>query len=146
MTKFLPEFGQNGKADVKLRHLMTHTSGLPDMPPNNVALRAVHAPLSRFVEVVARLPLAFPPGTQVSYQSMGTAILGAVVEQLTGTSLPEFLEREVFRPLQMEATSLGCPPEYQDRVAAVRLPAEQVGKDWSWNSPYWLSLGAPWGG
>ncbi len=146
VVDFLPEFGQNGKGEVRIRHLMTHTSGLPDMPPNNQALRAVHAPLSRFIEVVARLPLAFPPGTQVSYQSMGTAILGEVVQKVTGIGLASFLEAEVFGPLGMSATSLGCPPEFQDRVAAVRLPGEQVGTDWNWNSPYWLGLGAPWGG
>jgi CubicO group peptidase (beta-lactamase class C family) len=146
VAEFVPAFGQNGKADVRIRHLMTHTSGLPDMLPNNQALRAAHAPLSRFVEETSRLPLAFPPGTQVSYQSMGIAMLSEVVHQVAGVSLAEFLRTEVFEPLGMADTSLGWQPAKKDRIAAVRIEAGQRGTDWNWNTPYWLGFGAPWGG
>ena len=143
---YLPDFGTNGKQNVRLRHLMTHTSGLPDMPPDNLALRARHAPLSEFVRSIYEVPLAFVPGTQVSYQSTGIAILGAIVEVVSGVSLPAFLQREVFDPLGMTATSLGGRPEWESRIAKVRLEPEQVGTDWNWNTPYWHGLGAPWGG
>src|SRR4051812_46827108 len=79
VAEFVPTFAQNGKQDVRVRHLLTHTSGLPDMVPDNDALRAAHAPLSRFVDEIVRLPLLFPPGTQVRYQSMGIAMLAEVV-------------------------------------------------------------------
>jgi CubicO group peptidase (beta-lactamase class C family) len=146
VAEFVPEFGQNGKQDVRLRHLMTHTSGLPDMLPNNLALRAAHAPLSRFVEEVTRLPLGFPPGTQVRYQSMGTAMLAEVVRRVAGVALAEFLRAEFFEPLGMSETSLGLRPGTRGRVASVRLEPEQEGTDWGWNTPYWLNFGAPWGG
>jgi CubicO group peptidase (beta-lactamase class C family) len=146
VASVLPEFGRNGKAAVSLRHLLTHTSGLPDMLPNNIALRAAHAPLSRFVEAIYELPLAFPPGTQVRYQSMGFAILAAVVERITESSIAEFLRREVFEPLGMMDTSLGMKEGTRHRIAAIRLEGEQVGTNWHWNSPYWLAFGAPWGG
>ncbi len=143
---FLPDFGRNGKQNVTLRHLMTHTSGLPDMPPDNIALRARHAPLSEFVRSICEVPLAFLPGTKVSYQSTGIAILGAIVEVVSGLPLPAFLQREIFDPLGMTATSLGGRPEWEARITGVRLEPEQTGTDWNWNSPYWLGLGAPWGG
>jgi CubicO group peptidase (beta-lactamase class C family) len=146
VSAFVPEFAQNGKQDVRLRHLMTHTSGLPDMLPDNLALRASHAPLSRFIEGVIQLPLRFTPGSQVSYQSMGIAMLAEVVSRVTGCALAEFLRNEVFQPLGMTETSLGWRPETKDRIAAVRLEAEQEGTDWGWNTPYWLGFGAPWGG
>jgi CubicO group peptidase (beta-lactamase class C family) len=146
VSDFVPTFAQNGKKDVRIRHLMTHTSGLPDMPPDNVALRSGHAPLSRFIESVTRLPLAFPPGTQVSYQSMGIGMLSEVVHQVTGVSLAEFLRREVFEPLGMADTSLGWQPEKKDRICLIRLEPAQRGTDWNWNTPYWLGFGAPWGG
>jgi len=146
VAEFIPEFGQNGKQDVRLRHLMTHTSGLPDMLPNNPALRAAHAPLSRFIDLVTRLPLAFPPGTQVSYQSMGTAVLADVVRRVAGVDFGEFLRANVFDPLGMADTTLGRSGPLRDRVAAVRLDAGQRDTDWNWNSPYWLDFGAPWGG
>ena len=46
VSRYLPEF-RNGQRDhVSVRHLLSHTSGLPDMLPENMALRRVHAPLS----------------------------------------------------------------------------------------------------
>ena len=71
VAAIVPKFAANDKKDVRIHHLMNHTSGLPDMPPNNDKLRAGHKPFSAFIDEVCGLPLAFPPGTKVSYQSMG---------------------------------------------------------------------------
>src|SRR5439155_13807570 len=73
VTRTIPEFAAHGKEEVLVQHLFTHTSGLPDMLPDNIPLRREHAPLSRFIEGAIRhtVPL-FPPGTRLSYQSMGT--------------------------------------------------------------------------
>jgi CubicO group peptidase (beta-lactamase class C family) len=46
----------------------------------------------------------------------------------------------------MADTSLGARPGKLDRIAAVRLEADQRETDWTWNSRYWLEFGAPWGG
>lgn len=150
VAEYLPDFAQNGKEGVRIRHLLTHTSGLPDQLPENLAMRAAHAPLSAFVEGACRQPLAFPQGTGVKYQSMGFAVLGAIVEKVVGEPLGVFLRREVFEPLQMHNTWLGCPPEHQSRIAPLRVDVDSdqrdAGDDWNWNSSYWRSLGAPWGG
>src|SRR5262249_1805012 len=132
--------------DIQVRHLMTHTSGLPDMLPNNNQLRAAHKPLAAFIDEVCKLRPSFAPGTQVSYQSMGTAMLAELVHQVTGMTVNEFLRKEVFGPLGMGDTSLGWKPEKKDRIAAVRVSAEDQKTDWNWNTPYWLGFGAPWGG
>jgi CubicO group peptidase (beta-lactamase class C family) len=142
----LPKFAGNGKQDVLVRHLLTHTSGLPDMLPNNEKLRAAHKPLSAFIDEICQLPLLFPAGTKVNYQSTGIAMLGEIVHQVTGTSIRDFLHKEIFRPLGMLDTSLGWEPAKKDRIAAIRIGAEQEKTDWNWNSPYWLGFGAPWGG
>lgn len=142
----IPEFRGGGRHEVTLRHLLTHTSGLPDMLPENVDLRRQHAPLSAFVEGACRCALLFRPGTRISYQSMGIAVLGEIVERITAMPLRDFLGREVFAPLGMRSTSLGLAPPLADRVALVDLPAEQEGTDWHWNTPYWQQLGVPWGG
>jgi CubicO group peptidase (beta-lactamase class C family) len=139
-------FAQGGKQEVRLRHLLTHTSGLPDMLPNNEALRAAHAPLEAFVDETCRQPLLFPPGSQVRYQSMGFAMLAEVVRRVTGIPLARFLRDEVFGPLGMVDTSLGCLDEARGRVASIRLDPDRPRTDWDWNSPYWLGFGAPWGG
>jgi CubicO group peptidase (beta-lactamase class C family) len=146
VATYVPKFAHNGKQDVQIRHLLTHTSGLPDMPPNNVALRAAHKPLAAFIDETCGLPLAFPPGTQVRYQSMGIAMLAEIVHEVTGLALAEFLRKEVFLPLSMADTSLGWQMEKKERIAGVRVPPGESKPDWDWNSAYWLGFGAPWGG
>ena len=142
----LPEFGNRGKEAVRIHHLLTHTSGLPDMLPENVELRRQHAPLSEFVRRIYELELDFAPGTRVQYQSTGIALLGEIVERISGMALPEFLRQEFFIPLRMADSSLGVGSLDQSRIAHVNLPDEMRGADWGWNQPYWWGFGAPWGG
>jgi CubicO group peptidase (beta-lactamase class C family) len=146
VTKFIPDFAAHHKEETRIIHLFTHTSGLPDMPPNNLELRESHAPLSRFVEAAIRdtVPL-FPPGTGFSYQSMGTLIVAELVQRLNGLSIHEFLRREVFQPLGMQSTALGSRGLDRERIVRLKPSSEQE-PDWGWNSRYWQELGAPWGG
>jgi CubicO group peptidase (beta-lactamase class C family) len=146
VAKFVPRFAANGKEEIQVRHLMTHTSGLPDMLPDNIKLRMAHKPLSAFIDATCELSPLYPPGTQVGYQSMGTAMLGEIVHQVSGKTIGEFARQEIFEPLGMKDTWLGWREERTDRLAWVRQPKEMEGSDWGWMSPYWLALGAPWGG
>ena len=154
VTDFFPEFGAKGKYATTIRHLLTHTSGLPDMLPNNTELRKAHAPLSEFVAGTCGVTPDFPPGRSVQYQSKGIAVLAAIMEKITGQSCAEFLRREFFEPLGMKDSRLGAPDEWFtgshptiDRIAEIRVPAELAdATDWNWNSRYWRQLGAAWGG
>lgn len=149
VVEVLPEFKGPNKRPITIKHLLTHTSGLPDMLPNNRELRAANAPLEEFVRETATTELVYSPGTSSQYQSMGYALLGAIIEQVSGMSCADFLQRELFTPLGMQRATLGLGSAEQDdpNIAEVRLPADQVGEDhWNWNSRYWKSFGAPWGG
>ncbi|MDA1163511.1 MAG: serine hydrolase [Planctomycetota bacterium] len=153
VTDYIPEFSRNGKSGVRLRHLLTHTSGLPDMLPNNVELRKQHSPLSAFVDETCEVELEFPVGRAVRYQSMGLAILGEIIQRVSGVSCAEFVRREIFEPLGMVDSWLGLPESafagdapIVNRVTEVLVPDEMIGEDWNWNSRYWRMLGAPWGG
>ena len=140
VASLVPEFGVRGKGGVLVRHLMTHTSGLPDQLANSVELRTRHAGLADFVEEVCRLGLLFPPGTRVSYQSMGILMLQEIVERVTGTRLKAFLRERLFSPLGMKDTTLGVPESGMARtVCAVASGDANYGSDqadWGWNSPY----------
>ena len=150
VARYVPAFASQGKQGITLRHLMTHTSGLPDQLVQNVTLREHHAGLERFVEAVCALEPLFPPGTRVSYQSMGLLMLGQVIELVTGQPLRVWLRENLFEPLGMARTTLGMPEA--GLTASVRAndsPVEtqsNVESDWGWNSAYWRDLGAPWGG
>lgn len=149
-ANYLPAFGHRGKEHITLRHLLTHTSGLPDMVPDNQALRQAHQPLSVFVEKMCNLDLLFEPGTRVSYQSCGIAILSAIVEKLEGRLMPDILRTALFDPLGLMDSSLGCGGLSRERISEIKMPANtdagSGGTDWDWNSDYWHGFGAPWGG
>ncbi|MBI1345477.1 serine hydrolase [bacterium] len=154
VTEYIPEFGKQGKYGVEVRHLMTHTSGLPDMLPNNNELRASHATLQDFVQQTCDIGLDFPPGRGVQYQSMGLLILSEIMARITGQSCAAFLQKEIFEPRGMQDSVLGIPsawyehtPSPLSRCVDVRLtPEQQQAATWNWNSRYWRQLGAPWGG
>jgi CubicO group peptidase (beta-lactamase class C family) len=146
LSMYIPEFSSDERPAVHLRHLLTHTSGLPDMLPENVALRQAHAPLSAFVRGTCVTPLLYSPGTDCRYQSMGTLLAATVVERLTGAPLPDFLAGEFFAPLGMKHSWLGLGTLERSRMARVILPPEDEQTDWGWGSLYWRDLGSPWAG
>jgi CubicO group peptidase (beta-lactamase class C family) len=138
VRRHLPEFAH---AQVTVRHLLTHTSGLPDMLPDNLELRRRHAPLSEFVAGACRAPLLFPPGTQVRYQSMGFLLAAEIARRVAGP-FPEQMRRTLFAPLQMKDSALGLGHVKLAETAPCQVPDDAAG----WNSPYWRNLGSPWGG
>jgi len=146
VTRYIPEFAAHHKEETRVHQLFTHTSGLPDMLPNNYELRREHAPLSRFVQGAIRdtLPL-FRAGTSLSYQSMGTLIVAELMQRITGSTISEFLKREIFEPLGLQSTGLGSHGFERARLVRVETPEYQSGGDFGWNSVYWQELGAPWG-
>lgn len=146
VSALLPEFSGEDRQKTRLYHLLTHTSGLPDMLPENIPLRQRHAPLSEFVQGACTTPLLFPPGTNCRYQSMGIALLGEIIARVSGMPLGEFLRREFFIPLGMADSALGLRELPRERIARVSLPEAEEQNDWTWNRPYWRELGAPWGG
>ena len=149
VADFVPEFGQAGKEGVQVRHLLTHTSGLPDMLPKNLALRARHAPLDVFIRHICGVELLFDPGTRISYQSCGIAMLGEIVQRVEATPVRTFLKRSFFDPLGLVDTTLGLLKR-NPRESDVRIRSGEYGgadaTSWNWNSDYWRGFGAPWGG
>ena len=141
--RFIPEFSGDGREKVIIRHLLTHTSGLPDMLPENEALRKRHAPLSDFVATTCRTPLLFTPGSEVRYQSMGILLAAEITQRITKQTLPEFLKREVYEPLGMRHTSLGLGGQ---PISSTMQSQVSPATDWDWNSTYWRNLASPWGG
>lgn len=147
VIRYIPEFKAHGKESVLVGQLFTHTSGLPDMLDNNIELRRQHAPLARFIEgAILETRLLFKPGTQQSYQSMGTAVVAEIVQRISGVPIADFLRREIFEPLGLKSIGLGSRDFDRGRLVRGQVPEDQVGKDFNWNSEYWKKLGVPWGG
>jgi CubicO group peptidase (beta-lactamase class C family) len=158
VEEYIPRFRRECDPVVTIRNLLTHTSGLPDMLPNNIELRAAQAPLSEFAAGACVCPLEFLPGHGVQYQSMGFALLGEIIQRVSGKTCAKFLHDEIFLPLGMHDTALGAPDSWFagpapkiERTAEVLIPegiemAQESASIWNWNSRYWRQLGVPWGG
>ena len=140
---YLPELAHQ---DIRVRDLLSHTSGMPDMLPENTELRRAHAPLSEFVKHAMTTPLLYPPRTDFRYQSMGTLLAGEIVERVSGKRLRDFEREEIFAPLGMKDSSLGLGGR---RIEDTAWCQSQPGPDtdrFGANSPYWRDMGHPWGG
>jgi CubicO group peptidase (beta-lactamase class C family) len=153
VRKFIPEFTQGDRKLITVRHLLTHTSGLPDQLPENVELRKRHAPLEEFVDRAIRTPLLFAPGREVRYQSMGFLLAAEVVQKITKQPFRKYLREELFLPLEMRNSELGLghlkiaeTAQSQVEEAPGLYGGGSDTKSWNWNSHYWRDLGAPWGG
>jgi CubicO group peptidase (beta-lactamase class C family) len=154
VSKFLPDFTGNGREAVTVRHLLTHTSGLPDQLARNNELRKKHAPLAEFVAEAVRTPPEFAPGSKYQYSSMGILLAAQIAELLGGADILTLVDRAVFQPLGMKHSAQGLGrfriedmvPCQTEGAAPESGGGDPTAKEWDWNSPYWRKLGAPWGG
>lgn len=145
-VRYLPELQGADRSCMRVRDLLTHTSGLPDMLPENITLRRAHAPLTAFVQATFTTPLLYQPQTGFSYQSMGTLLAGEIVERVSGQPLRVFQQREIFDVLGMEDSSLGLGGrQVADTVWCQTGEGPDVDR-FGANSVYWRDMGHPWGG
>lgn len=96
-------------AGITIRHLLSHTSGIKDCYADAGFWYQDAATAWDRIQAVARLPLAFPPGTQWKYSNTGYLLLGEVVLRISGQPYHEFLAARVFRPLGMSKTKVHDP-------------------------------------
>lgn len=98
---------------IKLHHLLTHTSGLPEY------FKAMKINLDQPVEEIAKdiasfaagKNLSFVPGTKYEYNNTNYMLLGLVIERVSGKSLAQFYQEEFFEPLGMKSTKLASLEE-----------------------------------
>lgn len=86
--------------DVQIKHLLNHTSGLRAYAP----VKLSHQAKSVVTQLRAMRTLKFTPGTQQRYCNSGYVALARVVEEVTGTDFPDFMQQTFFTPLRMNRT------------------------------------------
>lgn len=111
VTDLLPNAPRKWNS-ISLRHLLTHTSGLPDMSANPRFACLSEDKKKRVtpdeeIAFLADLPLKFQPGSSWSYHLSGYHLLGFIVQRLTKKSYAAFLEEKIFSPLRMASTKFG---------------------------------------
>jgi CubicO group peptidase (beta-lactamase class C family) len=119
IVRYFPECGGNGKDAITVRHLLTHSSGLPAGLP---ALPAWQGEAAAHELACAR-QVTDAPGAAFRYSDVNYILLGQLVQRISGTPLDEFAQRHIFRPLDMRAT--GYLP--LARIGAGRIAPTQRG-------------------
>jgi CubicO group peptidase (beta-lactamase class C family) len=98
--RYLADFSGTGKDQVTIRHLLTHTSGLPDHRPYYERL---HDPAQVRAAALAE-PLLWAPGSTFCYSDIGFITLGELCAVVAGCSLDKLATELVFAPLRMKDT------------------------------------------
>jgi CubicO group peptidase (beta-lactamase class C family) len=100
---------------VTVEQLLTHRGGVPGTPPATAWKRAWEqegTPTEQrreFIEAVLSQPPAAAPGTKMIYSNQGYAIIGAMLEKLTGTPWETLITQRLFKPLHMDSAGFGPP-------------------------------------
>ncbi|MBL8223205.1 MAG: beta-lactamase family protein, partial [Bryobacterales bacterium] len=108
---------------ITIRDLLTHTSGLPEMPPEGLGGIQLYYDMKRTLTdatiFFSQMPLQFEPGTKWQYSNPGIATLGRIIEVVSGQPYETFLARRVFEPLGMKDSFFFPPADKKARIASV---------------------------
>jgi CubicO group peptidase (beta-lactamase class C family) len=125
VATYWPEFAAHGKEAVTVRHVLTHSAGVPHMPegvtPEMMADWEVMC-----AAIAAHAPL-WAPGAQVGYHAWTFGwLLGEIVRRVDGRPIAQFAREELCRPLGIEDFYLGIPDAVEGRVAPLRQDAQHL--------------------
>jgi D-alanyl-D-alanine carboxypeptidase len=117
LTRFLPDYPVSDPP-ITLEHLLTHTSGIRNYTelPEWWAVHRQDLSVPQLIDLFRLQPGIFMPGTRWAYCNSGYALLGAVIEKISGQGYGQFVEEHIFAPLEMrqsyyEATSTRVIPK-----------------------------------
>jgi len=99
--KYIPAFNSTDKNTITIRHLLTHTAGLYEWYPLYYRCKNKE----ETYKLIGELPLKFKVGEQRRYSDLGFVILGEIVERVSGLTLQQFTQQNIFIPLGMQQTT-----------------------------------------
>ena len=125
VARYWPEFAANGKANVKVSHLMSHAAGLSGW--KEPITEEVLYDWDKATSLLAAQAPMWEPGTQSGYHAITQGFLvGEVVRRITGKSLGTFFRQEIAEPLGADF-HIGLPASEDSRVADLIPPPEGTG-------------------
>jgi CubicO group peptidase (beta-lactamase class C family) len=129
--KYLGEVPESWR-NITVRHLLTHTGGLTDYPPDFDFRRDYTE--DELLKRAEAIPVAFAPGEKWQYSNMGYVTLGILIGKVTGKFYGEFLRERIFQPLGMSARIINEADIIPNRAAGYRLVKGEL-KNQEWVSP-----------
>jgi CubicO group peptidase (beta-lactamase class C family) len=127
VAHWMPEFAAGGKERVTLRHLLTHTSGLPAY----LQLWKLEGSTEARIQRVLSTPLLDPPGSVFRYSDLGLIAMGRLVELVAGSSLDRVVRDLVIEPLRLERTLYRPTADLKPHIAPTE-DEEAVGRGMVW--------------
>jgi len=121
VQSLLPEFRGENKERINIRHLLTHTSGIP---PGLWLYGSARSPEAALQQVLTQR-LRREPGQQAEYSDLGMILLAEAAEVAAGEPIDRFLARELFAPLGMTSSMFLPPLAYQERTIPTALVNER---------------------
>jgi CubicO group peptidase (beta-lactamase class C family)/D-alanyl-D-alanine dipeptidase len=115
VTEFAPR--NPFPAPIRVRHLMSHLSGLVREPPVGHYFDPHPPPLLDVVRSLSATTLLFEPGSRTKYSNAGVTVLGAIVERASGMPFSQAMERALLAPLGMSHSSFEPPPALKQQTA-----------------------------
>ena len=105
VAKFIPDLTRAN--EVTIRQLLSHTSGYQDYWPQDYVMPMMLQPVTsaKILDMWARKPLDFDPGTKWQYSNTNYVIAGVIIEKASGRPLLQFLKDNVFAPLGMSSVA-----------------------------------------
>ena len=138
VAKFVPELTRAN--EVTIRQLLSHTSGYQDYWPQDYVMPFMLLPVTsqKILDLWARKPLDFDPGTKWQYSNTNYVIAGVIVEKAARMPLLQFLREKVFTPLDMKSVMNidqdkledTDPTGYMRYALGPLRPAPKEGKGW----------------
>ncbi|QGY45705.1 serine hydrolase [Maribellus comscasis] len=102
ITKYLPDYPTNGEK-ITIHHLLTHTSGIKDFTSMKSIMSIAKKDLSpkELVDFFKDEPMDFTPGEKFQYNNSGYVLLGYIIEQISGMTYEDFIEKNIFQKIGM---------------------------------------------
>lgn len=113
VTKYLPEFAQNGKEEITVRELLTHYSGLPE----DLDLSQPWQGRDTAIRMAFEEKPVYAPGSRFLYSDINFIVLGALVERVSGMPLEQYCQKNIFAPLKMTRTRFRPPAAWLPKIA-----------------------------
>jgi CubicO group peptidase (beta-lactamase class C family) len=123
VQRYFPDWTGPNKARVTIRHLLTHTSGLPAFKAYD---EVTHDPDS-LAKLMFSTPLDTVPGARMVYSDIGAYMAGRVLEKVSGETLDAYVHNHVFEPAGMHETMYRPPASLLSRIAPTEIDPRRGG-------------------
>lgn len=116
VSRYIPEFGVNGKRRATIFHLLSHRGGIPKVESN--VTKDLFFDRERILKLLYESKPSARVGSQLSYHAVTAGyILGELVERVTGKDIRQYLHEKIEKPMNLPFFNYGLKPEMRDQVA-----------------------------